>query len=206
MKVARSHHLPMRIEELNAVACGGWKGVSNTFGSALWAVETLLESVRSGVAGVNIHTRTRGLNSLFAPRLTNGRWEASVNPEYYGLMLFAQAVPPGSRLLHTTGGRTKARIHLWAARLPDRRIRIILINEDTRKAAVKVVAPAARGVGSLERLSAPSTHATTGSRSGAMASAGPPPPDDSCVRLRSQSAASIAGRTLSASRRPAPRR
>jgi hypothetical protein len=163
VRSARAHHVSLRIEELNAVACGGWPGVSNSFASALWALETLFESVRVGVDGVNIHTRTRGVNSLFTTRLVNGRWTAGVKPEYYGLMMFAQDMPPGSRLLSTTGATWDPWVHVWAARLPTGAVRVTFINEDPgRGGSIAVVIPGASQTASLVRLSAPALAATSG--------------------------------------------
>ena len=160
---AKARHLPLRIEELNAVACGGEPGVSNTFASALWALQTLFESIRVGVAGVNIHTRTAGVNSLFSAQIVNGRWTAVVKPEYYGLMMFAHAVPPGARLLPTTGTTGDARVHLWAIRLPHGGTRVVFINEDPRRADVITVRiPGRTGATALQRLRAPSLNATAG--------------------------------------------
>ena len=163
VRIARAHHVSLRIEELNAVSCGGRTGVSNSFASALWALETLFESVRVGVDGVNIHTRTRGVNSLFTTRVVNGRWTASVKPEYYGLMMFAQDIPPGSRLLSTTGGTRDPRVHVWAARLPTGAVRVTFINEDPgRSGSIAVKIPGASQSASLLRLSAPALAATSG--------------------------------------------
>ncbi len=41
---------------MNSVTGGGAKGVSNTFASALWALDTLFELAQAGVSGVNVHT------------------------------------------------------------------------------------------------------------------------------------------------------
>jgi hypothetical protein len=164
---ALARHVPLRIEELNAVACGGRPGVSNTFASALWALDTLLEAARVGVAGVNIHTRSEGVNSLFSTHLVNGRWLAVVKPEYYGLITFAQNMPAGSRLLRTTPAVKGTRIHIWAARLPDGRIRVMLIDEDPRRGTIiPLRIPAARGAAQMERLLAPSLSATSGATLG----------------------------------------
>ena len=141
----------------------GSPGVSNTFASALWALQTLFESIRVGVAGVNIHTRTEGVNSLFSAQIVNGCWTAVVKPEYYGLMMFAHAVPPGARLLPTTGTTGDARVHLWAIRLPHGGTRVVFINEDPRRADVITVRiPGRNGATSLQRLRAPSLNAAAG--------------------------------------------
>jgi hypothetical protein len=162
-KIAHRDGIPLRIEELNAVSCGGQRGVSDTFAAALWALDTLFEAARVGVDGVNIHTRPKGLNSLFSVQVRNGGWRASVRPEYYGLMMFAQAVPAGSRLLQISGASDAGRIHTWAILAPDGQVRVVFINQDPAHArVVSARIPAARGPGMLERLAARNIHATHG--------------------------------------------
>jgi hypothetical protein len=45
---AHSHSVPLRIDEMNAISCGGVRGVSYPFASALWAVDALFEMARVG--------------------------------------------------------------------------------------------------------------------------------------------------------------
>ena len=159
VQVAHAHRLPLRIEELNAVSCGGQPGVSDTFASALWALDTLFEAARVGVDGVNIHTRSQGVNSLFATRLVRGRWLAAVHPEYYGLMLFAQTAPPGARLLRVAG-TAGPQMHVWATRA-NGRTRVIVINQDLSHArTVTLRLPPHSGSATSETLRAPYPQAT----------------------------------------------
>ena len=51
---------------MNAVSCGGVRGVSDTFASALWALDTLFEFSRVGVDGVNFHTVPNTINELIS--------------------------------------------------------------------------------------------------------------------------------------------
>jgi hypothetical protein len=66
--VADAHRagLPFRLTELNSVTCGGIRGVSNTFATALWAPDALFELMRAGVDGVNVHVRPFTVNAAFA--------------------------------------------------------------------------------------------------------------------------------------------
>src|SRR5262249_47948062 len=54
-----SHQPPVRLDEVNSVNCGGTRGVSDTFASALWSLDTLFQLARVGVSGVNFHTFPR---------------------------------------------------------------------------------------------------------------------------------------------------
>jgi hypothetical protein len=77
------------------------------------------------------------------------------------MLLFAQAAPPGSQLLHVAGAIGQLRA--WATRAPDGRTRVVLINEDGRRAhKLTLRVPNAHGAGTLERLLAPSLRATSG--------------------------------------------
>jgi hypothetical protein len=189
LAVAHAQHVRLRIEEMNTVACGGQRGVSNTFAAALWLLGTMLDAARLGVDGVNVHTnpvsnppptptrqsartahaayglpiKSPGLNSLFDFSLSGGVWHASIRPEYYGMLLFAQAAPPRSRFLRTVLHGAVTGLHEWALEAPDGTIHVVLDNERlTGTETVKVRIPASRGVGTLERLSAPGLAATGG--------------------------------------------
>jgi hypothetical protein len=58
IRLARRAHLPVRLTEFNSVTCGGTRGVSNTFATALWAPDALLELIRAGVRSAALHTAT----------------------------------------------------------------------------------------------------------------------------------------------------
>ncbi len=89
---------------MNSASCEGAKGVSDTFASALWALDTMFNFAKVGVQGVNFHMLPGSNYELFTPSQTSsGSWQAFVHPEYYGLTLFAQAFPPGAQLLQRQG-------------------------------------------------------------------------------------------------------
>ena len=159
--VAHGHHLAFRVDEINSASCGGLRGVSNTFASALWALDALFGLAADGVDGVNFHTRSFTQNKLFALREQRGRWVASVSPEYYGIELFARAAPPGARLLRTV---CQAGIRCRATLGRDGRLRVVLINDSLLRAPRTVVVrvPGRAGSAVLERLQAPSVYATGG--------------------------------------------
>ena len=58
-------------------------------------LDTLFAMARSGVDGVNIHTLPTASYKPFEFRRIRGRWLATVEPEYYALLMFEQAAPPG---------------------------------------------------------------------------------------------------------------
>jgi hypothetical protein len=157
--IAHDHHLPLRSDEMNTVSCGYSHGVSNVFGSALWSLDALFEMAQVGVDGVNIHTYSGAGDQLFSFTKVGGHWRANVAPEYYGLLMFARAVPTGARLLPVAGATTTLRA--WATRSPGGATRVLLINDDPARAqTVNLHASASRGGATMQRLQAPSVRAT----------------------------------------------
>jgi hypothetical protein len=158
--LAHARHLPLRIDEINSVSCGPAPGVSNVFASALWALDMLFEMARVGVDGVNIHTYPGATYQPFAFTHTARGWSASVAPDYYGLLMFAQAAPAGSRLIETTATNAEG-ITVWATRGRKGRTRVVLINESSDRRTIALSSPGG-GPATLERLRAPRLTSTTG--------------------------------------------
>ncbi|MBR8074732.1 glycosyl hydrolase family 79 C-terminal domain-containing protein [Burkholderia cenocepacia] len=92
-----------RMDEANSFySCphlSGAPGVSNAFASALWAVDFLFTNARYGMRGVNFHS---GNTAYYSPIQTHAAAVTSVQPEYYGLWLFGQAVDMSSGTLLET--------------------------------------------------------------------------------------------------------
>ena len=157
--LAHARGIPLRIGEMNGISCGGQRGVSDTFASALWALDALFQMARVGVDGVNIHTATGKINEMFTFRQVNGVWRGYVRPLYYGLLTFARAVPAGSQLLDVSG--PGGALTNYATRAPDGHIRVVLINKDLGRSRTIAVRAQSTAAGVLELLRAPSIAATT---------------------------------------------
>jgi glycosyl hydrolase family 79 len=144
-----------RVDEMGSVTCNGRLGVSNAMASALWVMDALFSMVANGVDGVNLHTYPGTTNALFDFQRTQGRWLGFVHPLYYGALMFTQAAPAGSRLLQISSGNQN-QLRAWATIAPDRRVRILLINDALRSSAQTIVrVPGAVGSAAVERLGAP---------------------------------------------------
>jgi len=157
---AHRHGATVRIDELNSVACAGTPGVSDTFASSLWMLDTLFAMVRAGVDGVNIHTLPDAAYRPFVFRRIRGRWLATVQPEYYSLLMFARAAPPGTRMLGITQ-TSSTDVRSRATVTADGAVHVVLINSGLTSGHVVMVKPPARaGEAVLERLRAPSAAAT----------------------------------------------
>jgi hypothetical protein len=136
----------LRVDEMNSVTGGGAKGVSNTFASALWALDTLFELAQAGVSGVNVHTFPSARYELYTgPR---GGWR--VFPEYYGLLAFERAAPAGSQLLEATGGRADPELDIWGVRQPSGRLVAVAINKSPKPVAVHLTGAGVPAAGSAQ--------------------------------------------------------
>jgi hypothetical protein len=151
-----------QIDEMGSISCNGRPGVSNTLASALWVMDALFTIAADGVDGVNLHTYPNSVNGLFDFAHVRGQWQATVNPLYYGAVMFGQAAPAGSRQLPVdAGGQTAVRV--WATVAPDHRIRVLVINDSLARSALALVrTPGTPGPASVERLRATSAYATSG--------------------------------------------
>ena len=159
--VAHKRHLPLRIDEMNSVSCGSAPTLGDGFVSALWALDAVFQMARVGVDGVNIHSYPKAPYELFTFVRRDRKWTADVAPEYYGLLMFAQAAPPGAQLLRTSGALGD--VQAWATRATDGTIRVVLINDYTAQSrTVAVHIAGTQGAATLERLRAPGLTARTG--------------------------------------------
>ena len=159
--LARAHGLSLRVDELNTVSCGADPRVSESFASALWVLNTLFGLARAGVSGVNIHTFPGAGYQLFRIEQAGGTWRAAVSPEYYGMLLFAQATPPGSHLLSVSPTGIPG-VTVWATRAADGTVRVVLTNEGSATRELSVDMPGKFETTTLARLEAPSPSATSG--------------------------------------------
>jgi hypothetical protein len=163
MTVAHARHLQFRVDELNSASSSGQHGVSDTFASALWMLDTLFNMANAGVDGVNVHSLPGARYELFSFSKPHGRWQAFVHPDYYGMLMFTQAFPVGARLLQTTV--PSGPLKVWATSDRSGRIRVALINKDTANGyQVQLQVPGAdtAGQATVERLTAPSVGSTGG--------------------------------------------
>jgi hypothetical protein len=148
--------LPLWLTEINSVTCGGTRGVSDTFATALWAPDALLELVRAGAESASVHVRADAINMAFS--LT--RHGLIAHPLFYGMVLFARTLGPGARLVpvHLTA---PGALHLkaWAVRVDGGIIHVLLIDKGPRPARIRLNLPLA-GPATIERLSAPQVTST----------------------------------------------
>jgi hypothetical protein len=160
---AHAKGVQFRVDELNSAAlagCLGRPGVSNTFASALWMVDTLFDLASVGVDGVNVHSLPGAGYEPFTFRRSATGWQAFVHPDYYGMLMFAQAFPAGARLLPVDAPAGPVKV--WATLALDGHTRVTLINKDTHPHRVELQLPPSPLPAQVEWLRAPSASATGG--------------------------------------------
>lgn len=75
---------PYRMSEGNSCYWGGKPGVSDTFASALWSGDYMLQVAQAGYIGVNLHGGGEGLYTPIAGSVEQG---FVARPVYYGMLL-----------------------------------------------------------------------------------------------------------------------
>jgi Glycosyl hydrolase family 79 C-terminal beta domain len=162
VSLAHKAGLSLRLTEINSVTCGGVKGVSNTFATALWAPDALFELMRAGVEGVNLHARVESINDpfFFTPQ------GLQTHPLLYGLILFKNMLGAHARLVPVRL-RSSRSLHLkvWAVREGEgsntlNTLKVLLINKGRRSALINLHLPTSSRA-SVQRLLAPSASSTS---------------------------------------------
>jgi hypothetical protein len=168
--IATAHEAgqPIRIAEMNSIACGGARGVSDSTASALWAVDALFELASAGADGVNFHhsqsQSTNGgasYNAFTFAGAANG-FAPHVNPLYYALLLFSQAAGNDARLLPVSV-QSEQNVKVWATRNGSGQINLVALNKDEHQPVrLQVALPGISQSATLARLSSAGAAATTG--------------------------------------------
>lgn len=151
----RGDKIPVRVTELGSAVCGGVKGATDTFATALWAPDLLFNMLVAGVDGVNIHLRGNGFLNTALNYTPSGIY---AEPLFYGMALFARTLGPGARLERVLRNDRYARLKAWAVRLRDGSARVLYVNKSAHTISVELNT-GTRAPATLERMSAPSIKA-----------------------------------------------
>jgi hypothetical protein len=149
--------LPFRMTETNSCP-GGKPGVSDTFAAALWAGDYMYQLAEAGSIGINFHGGGYGWYTPIA-----GTPEAGflARPEYYGLLLFAQAGPGRLVSAKLSGTEAAPLLKAYALRGKDGHLRVALFNKNEDKDVVVKISGSAGLGATLMRLEAPRLDDTT---------------------------------------------
>ncbi|KAJ6545100.1 glycoside hydrolase family 79 protein [Mycena vulgaris] len=92
--IAQSYDKPFVMFESNTASCGGFPGVSDSFGSALWALDYGLQMASSNLTGALLHVGGQNVYyNPFTPPPTNQSTYHSwtIGPIYYSALIVAEA-------------------------------------------------------------------------------------------------------------------
>ncbi len=155
---ALPYGVPVRAGEMNSVSCSGLTGVSDTFASSLWLLDSLFELEKAGAAGMNLHTgsTTSGVANLpYNAFYVNGS-TVEVRPVYYGMLMFAQAIQDGAAPVPATAAPNGTQnVKVWGTLDAKRVARIVVIEKDTDSASQTVaidLGSATTAIGQLTSL------------------------------------------------------
>jgi hypothetical protein len=156
---AKAAGVPYRLSETATLYGGGKPGVSDSFASALWALDYLFVLASHGAAGANFQTGVNHLGrvSYYSPITDDGAGHYTAAPEYYGLLAFAQ-IGAGEQL-GVTVARGAVNLTAYAVRRGDGRVTLAVINKDLSRDATVTVTGALRGRAEVMQLRAPSVSA-----------------------------------------------
>jgi hypothetical protein len=156
--LARKAGMPYRMSEGNTCYNAGKKGVSDTFGSALWAGDFAAKVAGVGATGYNLHG---GGNGLYTPIAGSTREGFTARPDYYG-MLFARPLQ-GATLLSAVLNAQGANITAYAVEAKGK-VTVLAFNKSETATTLEIDLPATYSGSSARilRMTAPSVESTDG--------------------------------------------
>jgi len=150
--------LPFRLTETNSCYQGGKQGVSDTFAAALWAGDLMYQQAAAGSTGINFHGGGYGWYTPVAGTPEDG---FIARPEYYGMLLFAQAGAGQLLGAKLTDNSAAPLLTAYALRGTDGRTRIALFNKNLDADVEVAISGVASPSGTVLRLEAPRADDTT---------------------------------------------
>jgi hypothetical protein len=160
--ISHARATPLRIDETNDVSCHGEAGVSDSFASALWAVDWTVRVMHAGLAGLNFHDLLDEPGAYSPLILRAGALHAK--PEWYGLLMAARLA--GQRPL-LDGTLNDSSLTVAGFLGPGRRpsLSIVLVDFEppgSAPLAVHLRVPGRYRAGTVLRLTGPSPAALSG--------------------------------------------
>jgi hypothetical protein len=123
--LGKSVNLPYRMSEGNSCYHGGKPGVSDSFASALWGADFMMELAQLGVVGVNFHGGGQG---FYTPIAGGGSKPFEARPLYYGMLLFREFA--GDSLIPCKLDSAGANATAYASSGSGGRTKLAIINKD----------------------------------------------------------------------------
>ncbi|GAA0798626.1 glycosyl hydrolase family 79 C-terminal domain-containing protein [Spirilliplanes yamanashiensis] len=158
---ARGAGMRLVMSEVNSAACGGIAGVSDTYASALWALDYVFAGVANGAHGMYFHGALDRACTGYTALCETAPHQYRAQPIYYGLLLARLA---GTGAVLPTTVSTAGNLAAHTVRGADGRVRVVLANMSADTVRTSLRAGDRTGAGSLLRMTAPSLTATSGVR------------------------------------------
>lgn len=157
MKAVQESGRPFRMTEGNSCYNGGKAGASDTFASALWCGDYLLQVLQAGFVGINLHG---GGNGVYTPIAGDAQQGFTARPVYYGMLLARQFA--GATLVQANLDAQGLNATAYAAKDP-RGLQIAIFNKEEQQPIRVNVNPSMPGSqASVWRLAAPALDSKTG--------------------------------------------
>ena len=154
-ELCRDKGLFYRINEVNSFYGGGKPNVSDTFASALWALDFMFRLASHGCEGINLETDRNqlGFISYYSPIGRDSTGRGVARPEYYGMLAFSLC--GNGDVLQVTQDKTDINLPVYATRNAKRDVWIVIVNKDaSRDAILEMPTPKGYAPAGLARLTA----------------------------------------------------
>jgi hypothetical protein len=154
---AQSIGVPFRIDRLSSYADGGAPNISNTYASALWAIDTLFQCALAGASGLNFQSGSQTPDAVIPD--SNGEILAP-QPAFYGLLLASMA--GAGTLLTTQLSANSLNVTAYALQTASGSMSLVLVNkEPTQSLDISIALPQTMSAATLQQLTQLSPGATT---------------------------------------------
>ncbi|KAI0729703.1 glycoside hydrolase family 79 protein [Fomitopsis betulina] len=91
--LAQQNGKPFYMFETNTASCGGFPGVSDSFGAALWAADYALQMAYSNFSAANLHVGGLSDSYNVSPPTNESMFEGwSIGPVFYSVLAIAEAL------------------------------------------------------------------------------------------------------------------
>ena len=148
-----------RMAETNSFYNGGANGISDAYGTALWAIDFLFTNARYGSSGVNFHGG--GNTPGYTPIADANGAVLEARPDFYGILLFTQA--GAGPMFDVQVTVAKVALSAYAVGVADGSTSVVLVNKD-RTTTVQATVDLGQTASTAQvlRLTGPALESTSG--------------------------------------------
>lgn len=164
--------IPFRMSECNSIIADNTNTAANTYATAIWALDYMFTCAANGASGVNFHggphMNSSALDFIYTPILDASGVVTAVNPEYYGILMFALAGTGTLKQVTVSAGSLN--VAAYAVKSASGGSNVVVINKDsTNNLQLTLTLPQSVSTAKLLEMTqlssgatAPSLSATTG--------------------------------------------